>query len=190
VALTANIQACDRARRLPSCSRTYFYVAAGIGCWPFRHVLERRTLQINNCGDEAVLDQRAMTLRDKLLYHHAYPAKLIVDFTCALVAMWLCWNQHLIRAAVVGLGPPALASVAVVRFVDLDRVKNSPVGRYVGRHMSLTLHNTAVAGVVIAWLAALRHSIFYCAVGLLIVTFAWVRGPLRKSGAARRRTRG
>jgi len=123
-----------------------------------------------------------MTLRDKLLYHHAHPAKLLVDVGCAVAASWLCWNQHVLRAVAVGLGPPALVSLLVLQFADVERVKESLLGRYVGTHMSLALHSTAIAGVVIAWLAALRHSIFYCTVGLLIVTFAWVRGPLHESG--------
>lgn len=123
-----------------------------------------------------------MTPRDKLLYHHAYPAKLAVDIVCAVSAGWLLWEQHLLRAAAVGLVPPVIASLLVLQFVDLERVKQSPLGRYVGRHMSLALHTTAVIGVVIFWLAAWYRSIFYSVVGLLVVTFAWVRGPLRESG--------
>ena len=123
-----------------------------------------------------------MTLRDRLLYHHAYPVKLFVDIVSAFAAAWLFWGQHVLRALLVGLVPPALASMIVLQFVDLERVKQSPVGRYVTRHMSLPLHITAVAGVVILWLAAWYRSIFYCVVGLLIVTFAWVRGPLHESG--------
>jgi len=129
-----------------------------------------------------------MTPRDKLLYHHAHPAKLLVDVVCAVTAAWLIWEQHLLRAAAVGLVPPALMSLVVLQFVDLERVKASPLGRYVGRYMSLPLHVTAVAGVIIFWLAAWYRSIFYCVAGLLIVTFAWIRGPLheRWRGAAER----
>ena len=123
-----------------------------------------------------------MTLHDRLLYHHAHPAKLLVDIASAIAAAWLFWGQHLLRAAVVGLVPPAVASLIVLQFVNLERVKHSPVGRYVTRYMSLPLHITAVAGVIIFWLAAWYRSIFYCIVGLLIVTFAWVRGPLHGLG--------
>jgi hypothetical protein len=123
-----------------------------------------------------------MTLHDRLLYHHAHPAKLLVDVASAIAAGWLFWGQHLLRAAVVGLVPPAVASLIVLQFVDVERVKQSALGRYVGRHMSLPLHVTAVAGVIIFWLAAWYRSMFYCVVGLLIVTFAWVRGPLHESG--------
>jgi hypothetical protein len=130
-----------------------------------------------------------MTLRDKLLYHHAHPAKVLVDVVCAFAAGWLFWGQHLLRAAAVGLVPPAMMSLLVLQFVDLERVKQSALGRYVGRHMSLPLHITAVAGVVVFWLAAWYRSIFYCVVGLLIITFAWVRGPLAAS-SPKTRTQG
>ena len=123
-----------------------------------------------------------MNARDRLLYHHAHPAKLAVDAICAVTAAWMFWEQHLLRAVAIGLVPPALTSLLVLQFIDLERVKQSRVGRHVGRHMSLPLHITAVAGVVIFWLAAWYRSIFYCVVGLLIVLFAWVRGPLHESG--------
>ena len=130
-----------------------------------------------------------MTLRDKLLYHHAHPAKLLVDVVCAIIAAWLFWEQHLLRAVAVGLVPPALASAIVLQFADLERVKQSAIGRYVTRYMSLLLHVTAVAGVIIVWLAAWYRSIFYCVVGLLIVTFAWTQGPLAAS-SPKTRTQG
>lgn len=123
-----------------------------------------------------------MTVREKLLYHHAHPAKLMVDGVSAVVAAWLLWEQHLLRAAAVGLVPPIVTSLLVLQFVDLERVKRSPLGRYVGRHMSLPLHITAVAGVFIFWGGAWYRSIFYCIVGLLVIVFAWVRGPLHESG--------
>jgi hypothetical protein len=123
-----------------------------------------------------------MTLRDRLLYHHAYPAKLVVDTVCAAAAAWLLWQQHLLRGAAVGLIPPAVASLIVLRLVDLERVRQSRIGAYIGRHMSLRLHATAVAGVVICWIAAWYQDAYYVLVGTLVTTFAWVRGPLHESG--------
>ena len=123
-----------------------------------------------------------MTLHERLLYHHVHPLKLVVDLVSAITAAVLLWQQHLLRAALIGLVPPAIASLLVMQFVNLDRLRETSLGRYVGRYMSLPLHVTAVAGVIIFWLASWYRSIFYCVVGLLIVTFAWVRGPLHESG--------
>ena len=122
-----------------------------------------------------------MTLREKLLYHHAHPVKLAVDVSSAAVAAWLLWNQHLLRAAAVGLGLPAIASLLVLQLADFERLKQSPLGRYVGTHMSLPLQVAAVAGAIIFAVAAWYRSIFYCIVGLLVVAFVWTRGLLRQS---------
>ena len=122
-----------------------------------------------------------MTLREKLLYHHAHPVKLAVDLCSAAIAAWLLWNQHLLRAGAIGLGLPAVASLFVLRFADFERLKRSPLGQYVGTHMSLPLQVAAVAGAIIFAVAAWYRSIFYCIVGLLVVAFAWTRGLLRPS---------
>ena len=119
-----------------------------------------------------------MTNRDRLLYHHAHPAKLAVDLAAAGAATWLFWDQHPLRGMAAGLIPPAAVSLVVLQFADLERVRRSMPGRYVGRNMSLALHTTSVAGVFILWAAAWYRSIFYCSVGLLITAFAWVRGRL------------
>jgi hypothetical protein len=52
-----------------------------------------------------------MTFREKLLYHEVHPAKIIIDVTTALAAAVLLWQQHLLRAAAVGLAPPIIASL-------------------------------------------------------------------------------
>ena len=122
-----------------------------------------------------------MTLREKLLYHHAHPVKLAADVSAGAIAAWLLWNQHLLRAAAVGLGLPAIASFFVLRLADFERLKRSPLGQYVGRHMSLPLQVAAVVGVIIFAGAAWYRSIFYCIVGLLVVAFVWTRGLLRPS---------
>jgi hypothetical protein len=125
-----------------------------------------------------------MTLREKLLYHHAHPVKLAADVSAGALAAWLLWNQHLLRAGAIGLGLPALASLFVLQFADFERLKRSPLGRYVGTHMSLPLQVTAVVGVIIFAGAAWYRSIFYCVVGLAVVAFVWTRGLWRSSTRA------
>jgi len=129
-----------------------------------------------------------MTLREKLLYHHAHPAKLAVDICSAAVAAWLLWNQHLLRAAAIGLGPPAITSLLVLQFGDFERIRTSALGRYVGTYLSLPHQIAAVAGVVIVWGAAWYRSTLYCIVGLLVVALAWSRTPVfRHAQSSRQR---
>ena len=123
-----------------------------------------------------------MTLRQKLLYHQVHPAKIIVDVTTALAAAVLLWQQHLLRAAAVGLAPPIIASLLVIQVANLEKVKQSPIGRYIGGNMTPPLEVARLAGMFIFWGAAWYRSIFYCSVGLLVIAFAWARGALQGSG--------
>jgi hypothetical protein len=123
-----------------------------------------------------------MTFREKLLYHQVHPAKIIIDVTTALAAAVLLWQQHLLRAAALGLAPPIIASLLVMQFANLEKVKQSPIGRYIGRNMTLPLEIARLAGVFIFWGAAWYRSVFYSIVGLLVIAFAWVRGALQGSG--------
>ena len=123
-----------------------------------------------------------MTPREKLLYHQVHPAKMIIDVTTALAAAVLLWQQHLLRAAALGLAPPIITSVLVMQFANLEKVKRSPIGRYIGRNMTPPLEVARLAGVFIFWGAAWYRSVFYCSVGLLVIAFAWVRGGLQGSG--------
>ena len=122
-----------------------------------------------------------MTFREKILYHQIHPAKIAVDVITAVAAAVLLWQQHLLRAIAVGLAPPLLASLLVIQFADLEKLKQSALGRYVGRHMTPALELARLVGVFIFWDAAWYRSIFYCVVGLLVIAFAWARGALQGS---------
>jgi hypothetical protein len=123
-----------------------------------------------------------MTPGEKLRYHHVHPAKLGTDVVFAIMAAVLLWQQHLLRAIAVGIAPPLIASLLVIRFADLEKLKQSPLGRYAGRHMTPAMEFLKVVGVFIFWGAAWYRSVFYCIVGLLVIAFAWVRGALQGSG--------
>jgi hypothetical protein len=123
-----------------------------------------------------------MTLPEKLRYHHVHPAKLATDVVSAIVAAVLLWHQHLLRAIAIGLAPPIIVSFLVIRFANVETLTQTPLGRYVGRHMPMAMEVIKLAGVFIFWGAAWYRSIFYCSVGLLVIAFAWARGILQGSG--------
>ena len=106
-----------------------------------------------------------MTLREKLLYHHAHPAKLVVDAIAAVVAAVLLWQHHWIRAAAVGLVMPAIASACVLWFADLKTVKELRWGRVVVR----------IAWIVVLWGGAWSRSPIVCLAGLVVIALTWVR---------------
>ncbi len=87
-----------------------------------------------------------MTFREKALYHQIHPAKLATDILCEPVSLYFFWRH----ALWLGLGshflPPILASVLVVALADLEPLKASPVGRYIGRRMTRPVEAARLAG--------------------------------------------
>ena len=109
-----------------------------------------------------------MTFGEKLLYHHNHPAKVAMDVVCLVVAGVLIWQQHLYRAMAVGIGGPLIASAIVLAFMG------------VSAHRTLTWPVVAIriAGAFVFWLGAWYRSVFWCFVGVLIITFDLVRRRL------------
>ena len=116
-----------------------------------------------------------MTLREKLLCHHDHPAKLVVDAIAAVVAAALLWQQHVIRAAAVGLVVPALASACVLWFADLETLKDVRWGRYEARTVTSTMVLVRIAGVFVFWGGAWYRSVMVCLAGLVVIALTWVR---------------
>jgi hypothetical protein len=118
-----------------------------------------------------------MSLRQQLLYHHNHPAKLVVDVLAVLAAAVLLWQQHLYRAAAVGLVVPAIASACVLWFADCDTLKELRFGRYEARAVTWAMVMIRVAGVFIFWGGAWYRSTMVCLAGLIVIALTWVRVP-------------
>jgi len=125
-----------------------------------------------------------VTLREKLLYHHDHPAKLVVDAIAGVVVAVLLWHQHLIRAAAVGIVLPAIASACVLWFADLEKRKALRWGRVLVR----------IAGVFVCWAGAWYRSLIVCLAGLVVIALTgvrvnsspgWKRAPLALASARR-----
>jgi hypothetical protein len=126
-----------------------------------------------------------MTFREKLRYHHTHPAKLIVDASSVIAAAVLLWQQHLLRAIAVGIVLPVMASACVILFANLEKHKNSRLGRYAAANMTAPMQAVLVFGALVFWGGAWYRSIRYCLVGLLVITLAWRRGTLFKTRSPR-----
>jgi len=109
-----------------------------------------------------------MTFSDKLLYHHNHPAKLAADGICLIAGAVLIWQQHLYRAIAVGVGGPLLASAVVLAFVTVPP----------SRTLTWPIVALRVAGALVFWIGAWYRSVFWCAVGIVIIAFDAVRGRL------------
>ncbi len=123
-----------------------------------------------------------MTFTEKVLYHQAHPAKLIVDIARFTLAVYLFWKHRFVLALLAVLVPALLAAALIILFADLERIRQSRFGRYFGRVMTRPVRAWGFAGMVIAWAAAWYHQGWLIAAGVVITLAAWSSGRwLRRS---------
>ena len=119
-----------------------------------------------------------MQQQEAALYHQIHPAKLATDISGAIISLVLLWEHDLALALVVMLVPSVVATVLVMRFADLERLKASRFGLYVGRWMTPAMQGVRIAGLAVSSLAAWWHSPAGIALGMAITLAGWTRGLL------------
>jgi hypothetical protein len=77
-----------------------------------------------------------MDFREKQLYHQIHPAKLFTDWSTGFIALYFLWQHNLVVALVIMFVPAITVSLLMVRYLDLEKYKQSPFGRYVRVYMS------------------------------------------------------
>ncbi len=117
-----------------------------------------------------------MNLPEKNLYQQIHPARLLADWTTGLYACYLIWHQEIIPAVVVAFIPSLIVSLIIVRFVDLERIKNSPFGRYYKRTYTKTVDLIRFGGFVVMAGGSWDQSLPIVAAGLAIIIGTWTYG--------------
>jgi hypothetical protein len=69
-----------------------------------------------------------MTLSDRILFHQIHPAKLVTDVSASVICLYFLWRRDLSFAVLVAMVPPLIASGLVLRFADLEALKQSALG--------------------------------------------------------------
>jgi hypothetical protein len=116
--------------------------------------------------------------RDKVLYHQIHPLKLLADGSAELVSLPLFWQHHLCLALISHFVPPVVASLALVRWADLEPYQRSAVGRYVARSMTPRMQALRFLGDLVMVVGAWRRQWSVILAGALLVLFGWLRGKL------------
>lgn len=124
-----------------------------------------------------------MDFEERILYHQAHPMKLVVDAGAGFGALVLFWAHAWGPAVVLGMGPPALASVLVIGLADLESVARTRLGGYVRRGMILPVQLLRLGGYLLTGYAAWNHSILILAAGLFLIASGWLTGAARGRGA-------
>ncbi|MFZ4620718.1 MAG: hypothetical protein ACOYNS_09175 [Bacteroidota bacterium] len=121
-----------------------------------------------------------MTLIEKNLYSQIHPLRLFTDWVTGLYACYLLWYQELIPAMITAFIPSLIVSLVIVRFVNLEKVKNSPFGRYFKRTYNRTIDLTRFGGFVIMACASWMQFLPAVAVGLAVIIGTWTYGLFAK----------
>lgn len=126
---------------------------------------------------------RRMTRQEKQLYHQIHPAKLLIDGGTTPFSLYFFWHHLWIIAIAVSLIPSILVSLILIRFVALDRYRDSSFGRYINRYMSVAMQGIRFLGFLVMAAGAWFNAWWMILLGLLIVLLGWLRGlifPSRK----------
>lgn len=119
-----------------------------------------------------------MIFQEKELYHQIYPAKLAVDIGSTPISLYLFWQHELLLAIIVTFIPSIIASAIIIKYVDLERYRNSPLGMYVKKYMTRTMEGVRFIGLFIMILGTWSHVWEMIPIGLLVILFGWLRGMI------------
>ena len=122
-----------------------------------------------------------MDLSEKVLYHQIHPAKLAADIAGSVISTYLMWHRRFGSAMLGAWVPAILGSAVVLRFADLERLKQSSFGYYIRQFMTRRIEAWRFGGQVVMWVGAWYHQPWLIAAGIITVIAAWMSGRWHKS---------
>ena len=117
-----------------------------------------------------------MIARDRKRYHQLHPAKLLVDWTTAIVAGALLWQRQPLAALVVGFGPSIFITWAFLsgRFDRaIEAVRAKPVAQAIAPRLSADINVLRFAGLAVAWAGCWLHRTWMLPAGVIVILGAW-----------------
>jgi hypothetical protein len=119
-----------------------------------------------------------MTPQEKALYHQIHPLKLFADISAEVISLYLFWKRKLLPGLLVVFLLPIIASLLIMRFVDLEPYKDSAFGNYIRTYMTPSVVAMRILGTVITHLGAWYRKPFLLPLGFGLVLLGWLRGLL------------
>ena len=136
-----------------------------------------------------------MTAWERRRYHQLHPAKLLVDWSTAILAGALLWRRQAVTALVVGFGPSIVVTLVFLSGrLDrtLDRIRSRPTSRRVGSQLSAGVNAVRFAGLALCWSGCWLRRPWLVPTGVLLIfagwSFAWKRhrrSPIARLGIIR-----
>lgn len=119
-----------------------------------------------------------MTTKEKVLYHQIHPAKLASDLAACVTAVVLFARGDAAAGLAVAAIVPVAATMATMRYGDLERLKRSRFGAYVRRYMTSAALAQRLAGFAILCWGAWKGSFLLGVLGAALIVHAWTAGLL------------
>lgn len=126
-----------------------------------------------------------MPTRERVLYHQIHPLKLATDISASIVSLYFFWHHQLVLALMLHFLPPIIVSAILLRFSELETLRDSGFGRYVAHHMTRTIEAVRLFGDLVTIIGAWSHSWLLLAVGFSVILGAWCNGLLPTKQAQR-----
>ncbi len=121
-----------------------------------------------------------MTSKEKMLYHQIHPLKLFVDISTSLLTTYFAWQHNVVWFLMLFLIPSVIITILLIKYADIERLKNSDFGRYIGIYITRTIEAVRFGGQIIMWIAAWFHLPILIAVGVLVIIGGWLNGKFFK----------
>lgn len=121
-----------------------------------------------------------MTLQEKSMYQQIHPLRLTVDWVTGLTACYLFWLHDMVNGLIVAFIPSLLVSLFVIRFGELEKLKNSSFGKYYKRTYSKTIDLVRFGGFVIMSGSAWYNFAEGIVGGIVVVIATWTYGMFLK----------
>ncbi len=121
-----------------------------------------------------------MNLIEKNLYQQIHPLRLATDWLSGFAACYLLWQKEIAGGIIIAFIPSLFVSLVVMRFVDLEKVKNSAFGRYYKRTYKQLLDTLRLAGFAVMAIGSYNQSLPAAGAGLLLIIGTWTIGIFQK----------
>ncbi|HTO95058.1 MAG TPA: hypothetical protein VMM80_11780 [Bacteroidota bacterium] len=121
-----------------------------------------------------------LAFRERIVIHQVHPLKLATDWLTGIAAGWLLWNHELVAALLLGFVPSIVVSFYMTMRVDLGRLAETPLGRYVASPRTRPSDGIRFLGLAIAWWGAWVNLVLPIVGGLAVILFGWGKGLLAR----------
>lgn len=120
-----------------------------------------------------------MNLLDKIRYVEIHPFKISADIFGGIIGIYLLWQHYLILALSITYLPSFATGFLLMKYVNLEKYKNSKAGRYI-KDKSLLFEMISFMGQAVIGLGAWYHNMSVIVIGAFTIGFSYSHGLFKK----------